>query len=607
MCGVAGAFGKDLSEEILSVCLNSIEKRGPDDSGSYTDEFVQLSHTRLAIQDISSNGAQPMKSSDQNWVIAFNGEIYNHLELRDKYLSDRAFRGHSDTETILCLVEKFGVIRAVELLVGMFAIAFYNAAEKKLYLTRDSNGEKPLFFRADDERVYFCSDLDGLGDLTEVSDISVAEYIILGFVPPDKTIYRTVDPVAVGTVVIFEHNSKGELVSDCIKYSPCLNAKKGLELPDLFSNILTDNTLSDVPVGLFLSGGIDSSLICANLNLANKSFCAVTFGAISDKIDESRIATLVAEYFSMKHSIVSSSKNDLAKQFSRLIDIDQPFSDPSTLATFALAEFLHKETDVKVVLSGDGADEIFYGYNRHLLYFNFVKIFGLNYSKITSSAFKMLSKAIQISKFFGFNMNSKINSFINDIAIKDDLRSSFLRAYSGYTVPRKFHKLYSGRILNEFFCVDRPLHEVDKYLYLPGNVLVKSDKALMSFGLEARSPFVDLRIQAFAKTLDVKRSIGLFKGKLVLRNLLKQKLPGEIHSLKKRGFTVPLKEWIELGMLPSLPKVEELKFLECVNLPCLSEEIERLHTDGLNSKNVIFYWRLIVLEYWFRQRKPIKP
>ncbi len=495
--------------------MNAVAHRGPDGRGEYLSSEISLGHTRLAILDTSYRGKQPMFSPDRKVVSVFNGEIYNFDELRRKYLNEYHFHSGSDAEVIPYLYEKFG-IEFIHKLRGIFAIAIYDKRSKFLYLVRDRFGVKPLYYTFQKNTCFFSSELKSFIRLskvcTEIDFDRYIEYLGFQFVPGDNTIFKDIYRVPPGSYLEVRHDGYRTVKYYTLLSSPSrLDCKKSTAI--LEGNIkehliesLKYRMISDVPIGVLLSGGLDSSSLVALLSsMGEKNIrtFSVGFGSQSDELGFARI---VAEKFKTKHTEILIKADDIKKYLSKIVwSLDEPLADTGAFASWLIFKHIRQKTDIKVALVGEGADEIFAGYSWHYI---LDRLHWLP-EPIKNRIFFYLT-TYSNSKFRGTLFEKVFSPAFNEISDSD----------------------YLNKVLRMEFSNN-----------LPNNLLMKIDKASMAFGIEAREVYLDHKL---VETVFL--SPGAAKvnpsPKNILKRIMNSHLPKIIVQRKKQGFIMPVNHWI---------------------------------------------------------------
>jgi len=587
MCGIAGYFSKDtyISENVLLEMGKAVKHRGPDDSGIWHDRNsgIGLVHRRLSIQDLSKAGHQPMFSHNARYVISYNGEIYNHILLRDKVESivgtKVKWKGSSDTETLLACIENLGIESTLENIKGMFAFALWDRESKKLVLARDRFGEKPLYYGIQNETLLFGSDLISLKKHPsfkgEINRDAVALLMRYGYIPSPKSIYTGIHKLPPSSYVIFESHDS----IPTIKYYWSLSSvikdnNDGLcsydyrsavqKLDELIGDSVEQQMISDVPLGTFLSGGIDSTLITA-LSQSRSSGQVRTFTAgFDDKLyNEAHHAKKLAKYLGTSHTELHISPEHALDAIQKMPDIyTEPFADPSQIPTFLIAE-LTKE-HVTVGLSGDAGDEIFSGYNRYVLterYWKKLNLIPQPIRYLISSSIEKVSPdrlnrtLSSIQKIFAVkHQQANIGEKLHKAAIalraqtSDELYSSLVNRWQNTDElvigTSKVQTLSDCFIHSSEKDIVHRMMETDLLTYLPDDILCKVDRASMFVGLESRAPFLDREVVEFAWGLPLNYKIKDGVGKSILRDVLYKYVPKELIDRPKMGFGLPISSWL---------------------------------------------------------------
>lgn len=638
MCGILGYVNKNFGENpgvnnIMESALISFSHRGPDSHGIWfsLDKDIGLGHNRLAIQDLSPSGEQPMISSDGNLVIIFNGELYNHLEIRQKLqtIRDIKWRGTSDTETLIESIAVFGIENTLKSIQGMFAFAVWDKKKCKLYLARDRSGEKPLCYSLENNGIIFGSQADTLVQFpwisNEISSIALREFLWFGFVPPNTSIFKSVKKLLPGSYLCFDQTSSSVSIQRYWDKISNINrnkndfsdAKENLEkFDELLTEVVMSQCISDVPLGTFLSGGIDSSLITAIIQKnQTKRIDTFTIGFKEEKYNEAGHAKVISQYLGTKHHEKVVSQKDILESVFQLSNIfDEPFADTSVIPTLLLSKFA-KES-VVVALSGDGGDEVFYGYNRYLFahkYYNNIQKFPKWSRSIGSKLSKnifdyaavkglissdKLLKAHKISQI----LNSSDNVGYYFELMKEDFPSELLISDQismlNFLSEEDFQKLDSI----DFNHVDI-MAFLDKEFYLPGDILTKVDRSSMAYSLETRAPFLDVRVLEFANGLDYNEKIFNSQTKYILRKLLSKYLPLEMFERPKQGFGAPISVW----MRNDLKNLIDQSFTKTSIVKQGIFDFTLINTmwqEFLNGNNLYTHllWRVFVFQNWYHAK-----
>lgn len=573
MCSIFGIINSENSEkrgDIIRRMALDQHHRGPDDGDFFENEIAAMGHRRLSIIDLSDAARQPMSSSDGKIVLVFNGEIYNYQILRKNLIElGHTFRTSSDTECIIHLYEEYGK-NGFSQLDGMFAIALYDKEKKQVFLLRDRVGKKPLFYFQNSGTLVFASELSALKQHDkmphELDMQSVSDYLSLLYVPCPKTIYKNVFKVNPSEMLTFDIDSK-TLSSEKyftpdfrINYSADFE-KSSAQLRELVFEAVRKRLMSDVPVGVFLSGGVDSSIIAnimTQLRMPSKTD-AFTIGfddPVYDERDRARnTAALINQSTdnSLLHheKIVSSSDFSLIRNLVR--HYGEPYADASMIPTALLSKFTREK--VTVALSGDGADELFAGYDRYYLmskirYFNILpyavrKIIFNIMSNIIPSGNERSSHA-RIKRAFDV-ISTKENQqyyrlldrcksdFKNQLA--DGIFKEELQSLKQNSIVELLDNLHTADAVGKYL-------EFDRRTYLVGDILTKTDIASMAYSLELRSPFLDRDIIAFADTLPFAYKLAGNDKKHILKYAFKDMLPDSIINGAKKGFGIPVASYL---------------------------------------------------------------
>lgn len=632
MCGFAGVIGDDNSAPFtvsrLKNMLGAIAHRGPDDEGVWSNENVFMGHRRLAIHDLSPAGHQPMSSQSNRYVVVFNGEIYNFKELREK-LPKISYKGSSDTEVLLNAIEFWGIEKALKNFNGMFAFALWDKSQKTLTLARDRLGEKPLYFGLLNNNIVFASELTAIekefGDVLHIDRSAVALQATYSYIPAPKSIYKEIQKLEPGTFISFDKNgatakqkywSLNQVITKANRFKDIGSSINRLH--DTLSHAVKIRMAADVPLGAFLSGGIDSSLIVALMQKqSTKPINTFSIGFDVPGYNEAEFAKEVSTHLGTNHTEKYFTEDDVLKLVPKLGSMfDEPFSDSSQMPTY-LVSAMAKEK-VTVSLSGDGGDELFSGYNRYRATEEIWK----KISKIParSSIGKLIQKTpANILNILFFFLEKKASAYGRKGKIGPKLKtlSNWLEAKSEvefYINSIKHWKNPEELLLNsnpiidlesgwesdpEFTDFGEWMMYFDTLTYLPGDILTKVDRTAMQVSLEGRIPFLDHNVveMAWGMPYAVKQNGEI--GKWPLKEILYKYLPKDMMDRPKMGFGVPIDTWIrgELSeWAQDLLSFERLKRQGLFN-PYIVNKTLSNHLKG-SDNNGVKLWDLLMFQSW---------
>ena len=560
MCGIFGFNGDHLDQGLLIKSSKYLNHRGPDDYNFYfcQKNKIFFAHSRLAIVDLK-HGKQPMTSVCGNFCITFNGEIYNSNELKKQLLAKSyKFKTiNSDTEVLLNGFSEWRE-KLFKKINGMFALAIYDKKNRKLFLARDRFGQKPLFFGFKGNNFFFSSEIKPLFFCEKKNDINklaIAKSLAYGFIPGPETIYRNIFKLQHGSYLKYDISTK-KIIKSCywkfrIKENKQFKKKEEVleEFSEIFSRSLKRTMISDVPVGIFLSGGIDSSIISHEAIKINSQIKTFNIGFSEISYDEKKYALIVSKFLNTKHFTKNFGIDDLLGNIEKIFNkIDEPILDPSLLPTYYLSKFTSRY--VKVALSGDGADELFGGYDtfRALKY---AKIFERLFSKKIINKVKSFADLLPISST-NMGIDFKIKRGLGGVGSGESLWNPLWLAPA---YIEQINNLYGCNYKNEEIYEDaiklwnetesknliEKTSEFYNNFYLSENILVKTDRASMLNSLETRAPFLDNDVVDFAVNLPSKFKVNKELLKLTYLN----NLPRKILFRKKKGFGIPLIKWLK--------------------------------------------------------------
>jgi len=561
MCGLTGFLGGNASAEILTAMTTTLIHRGPDDAGIWLapEDGIGFGHRRLAIVDLSESGHQPMHSPDGRFVIIYNGEIYNFLVLKKQLQAQGyGFSGRSDTEVILALISIYGVEASLQRLSGMFAFALWDKKEKVLYLARDRLGEKPLYYGRIQDAFVFGSELKALraypGFDAKISPLSQRLFLQYGYVPSPHSIYEGLYKLPPGTYLTLSKETRHQTLTPKIYWSAVQVAQNGLENPlsltdaeaiqhteQLLSAIVKDRMVSDVPIGAFLSGGIDSSLIAALMQTHSKNpIKTFTIGFDVPGYNEAEYAKAVAQHLKTDHTEFYVDAHQAQLVIPRLSEMyDEPFADSSAMPTFLVAQLTKQQ--VTVCLSGDGGDELFGGYNRYLLGQRVWKKIVLLPYLLRLGVRKLIlsispTRLQQLTRYP--MMGDKLHKFAESLVAKTpEAFYQYLITHWYQVVPLLWPQLKD-------FCFIEKMMMADTLSYLPDDIMVKVDRAGMAVSLETRAPYLDEQLFEWVWRLPLSMKVRKGSSKWLLRQILAKHVPAFLFERPKMGFGVPLDSWL---------------------------------------------------------------
>ncbi len=587
MCGITGiiSFGGDSKAKqsrmkIVEDMTHAITHRGPDDHALWGDDHspVAFGHRRLSIIDLSPEGRQPMESASARYVIAYNGEIYNFLELRkDLEQKDISFRGRSDTEVLLAGFDHWGVNLTLQKINGMFAIALWDRQERRLYLIRDRLGKKPLYVGWAGDNLLFSSELKSFhtcGDFKPSIDRNVcALYMRYSYVPAPFCIFENCITVPPGAVVRVntQQTKTGDDLSSMIEpywsHKQCIedavSKRQNISDEDALNGFerelkaaVSRRMISDVPLGAFLSGGLDSTLVVALMQqISDSPVKTFSVGFSESEFDEARHARRVAEFLGTEHHETYLQPEDALDLIPNLPDMyDEPFADQSQLPTAIISAYARKH--VTVVLSGDGGDEVLGGYQRHY------SVPSL-WSKIKYIPRPLRAGMACLLESMPYGFWGVFNKVSPQIAERAEKVTGILGQKSAEDVYRHLLShwkrtddlvlggqepqmpLYSERMNIKSLSFAERMMYGDALSYLPNDILVKVDRASMAYALEARAPFLDVNLFSYLWSLPHSMKVRGGKGKWLSRKLLERYLPSDIFDRPKQGFSVPVRKWLQ--------------------------------------------------------------
>lgn len=624
MCGIAGFSTRnfaDANESHLNAMGDTIRHRGPDASGVYLNEHVGLCHRRLAIIDLSEAGVQPMYSADKQVVIVFNGEIYNYLELREELINEGyTFTSETDTEVIIALYQKLGV-ECLSKLNGMFAFAIWDNQQQSLFIARDRIGKKPLYyFTHDDGRFAFASEIKAILALPNIpSEIrldAVYDFFAYQYVPDPKSIFTHIHKLPPGHYMLMKDGKFDIQQYWDIDFS-VTSTKSEAELKQQLQETLKAGTkrrmISDVPLGAFLSGGVDSSGVVAMMARESKTTVKTCTIAFDDKqFNEAEFAEKVAMQYHTEHHEFLVHQN-VADELEHIVSFfDEPFADPSLVPTFFVSELARQA--VTVAIAGDGGDEVFAGYEKYTIddvenklrqkfpfwmrkniFPSLANLFAKSEKPLCRRA-KSLLTSLSVSPEMGFYIT---NSQIEDRqwqALANQETKDKLKGYhpSQLTIDA-YQKAKGPDHLSKILYTDMKT-------YLPGGILVKVDRMSMANSLEVRAPILDKEILEFAATLPSNLKFNNGEKKYLLKEAFKQDLPNDILYRKKMGFSVPLAQWLreELHDIAHKYLITQPAGLNIIFSLASVTQLWEQHQEQKADHSAVL-WSMLMFEMWFQR------
>jgi asparagine synthase (glutamine-hydrolysing) len=641
MCGISGLIAHRSSDALLTTARrmnDSLRHRGPDMADEWidADAGIALAHRRLSILDLSPQGRQPMISASERYVICFNGEIYNYRALREDMIArGYHFAGGSDTEVLLATIEQYGIVRAAQGCAGMFAFALWDRTKRVLHLVRDRIGKKPLYYGWNGKAFLFASELKAIMAVcetgVEVDREALTAYLRHQYVPAPHSIMRGISKLPAGTHVMVTADGATD---PCPYWSIEETAVAGQDDPfvandgamldrveDVLRRAVRERMVADVPVGAFLSGGIDSSLTSAIMQQESREpISTFTIGFEEPEYDESPHAEQVAKAIGSHHHMIRMSAAAFLDTVPQLPEIyDEPFADPSAIPMFHIARFAREK--VIVCLSGDGGDESFGGYGRYQI----AGKLGRGITVLPPWLRGSIAGGIDALSPAAWDRIFRYMPVSAGSALRGDMSGDRLHKLATLFRSENVEALYSNLTsvhpdpealviegaepqMSIQATLNDPLRQmmlIDSARYLPDDILVKVDRATMAVGLEARAPLLDHRLIELAWRLPTGALLRDGKGKWPLHALFQRHLPPTLADRPKRGFSVPIEQWLRgplrrwAGALldPDLIRLQGL---------IAPEPVSRMWAEHLSgNRNWSFQlWTLLMFQNWLRHWQP---
>jgi len=648
MCGFTGYLSSSKIDQldnlkIIRGMTNSLYHRGPDSEGFWFDssDGISLGFRRLAILDTSSNGNQPMQSSNGQYVIVFNGEIYNHLDLRKEietfYSGKKIWFSESDTETILSGFEIWGIKETIQKCKGMFGLAVWCKQRKVLTLARDRLGEKPLYYGWHDSNkgklFFFGSELKSFKKhpqfVGEINRGALSSFIRYSYIPSPSSIYEDIFKLLPGNIlevsldeptpIIEKYWAAEDIVinaEDKLNFSNDQEAIDSLET--MLMNSVNKQMIADVPIGAFLSGGVDSSLIVSLMQAqSNQKVKTFTIGFNNDAYNEATHAKAVAKYLNTDHSELYIDSDDLLKVIPIIAKLyDEPFGDSSQIPTYLISQFAKK--NVTVSLSGDGGDELFCGYNRYQItnqYWPKLKAVPSFLKNIISRGILKVSPS-KIDTLYNFfiknqrysNFGEKVHKGSRVLA-SQDISSLYRGLTSTFYDP---NSIVHGGIESNIFLDASTEHlkdlddlslmmALDLLTYLPDDILTKVDRAAMGVSLETRVPFLDHEVVEFALRLPLRYKLRNNQTKWLARQVLYKFVPFELIERPKSGFAIPIGSWLKSSLRDWAENLLDEKTMRdqgLLNVDSIRERWSQ-HLSGTHNWEH-FLWNILMFQSWLK-------
>jgi len=568
MCGIVGLLNQKNSystselKEIMSKMASTLQSRGPDNTDTWNNakKGIALGHTRLSIIDLSTEGNQPIHSSNKRFSLSYNGEIYNFPEIRQDLESKGInFKGHADSEVLVEACNVYGIKETIAKLIGMFAFAIWDNKEETLTLVRDRLGIKPLYWGRVGGDILFASQSKAFSKhpkwQPQINEEALAYYFRFGYIPHPYSIYNDIQQLTPGHLITINKDlqTKEESYWQLNYTTTSLSETEATEqLEHLLNDAIKKRMISDVPIGAFLSGGVDSSLITAIMQQqSSRPIKTFTVGFHNSNFDESPHARKIAEHLGTDHTELHVTPQDMQDLIPSIPDAyDEPFADSSQVPTMLISKLIRNH--VTVALSGDGGDEIFAGYNRYIFANKLKQLFStphtiraLTAGIITSVAPNIWDKIIPGQSISG----DKIHKLASVLKLKHfhDIYPHLTSQWQDTKLPLSNDTIQNLSSKDHFQTNIDNIHSMqiaDIHNYLPDDILTKVDRASMAYGLEARVPLLDHRIVEFGMSLPLKYSLDKGVSKKILRNILYKHIPKKLIERPKMGFAIPLADWL---------------------------------------------------------------
>lgn len=629
MCGITGIYAFNMVGRVSMInaanATAKLSQRGPDVQDIYNDQTVALGHRRLSIIDPTPEGNQPMWDMTSRYCIIFNGEIYNYKTLKQELVAQGVqFQSETDTEVLLNLYIKEGK-ECLQKVNGFFAFAIYDFQEKNLFIARDRIGIKPLYYLLDDDRLLFASEMKSIleyGIDKELDFAALHTYLQLNYIPAPQTIFKSVKKLLPGNYI--------HITKECIAVDSYYNIPYNREgsisddydtqkkhLATLLENSVQKRLVADVPLGSFLSGGLDSSVVSALAKRHKSDLHTFSIGFKDEKFfDETDYARSVAKKIGSEHTVFSLTNADLYKHVNDILDyIDEPFADSSAIAVYILSQETRRHATV--ALSGDGADELFAGYNKHAAFHRIINGGGatqvvkalqpLWYLLPKSRSNSLTNKFRQLHRFSkGMHMNSQERYWAWAGFASGKQSFNLFSVASKEKLDAESYNNHKQKLLQHISAKENinDLLYTDSKLVLPDDMLTKVDRMSMANSLEVRVPFLDHEVVEYAFSLPVDSKINSNIRKRILHDTFRDILPEEIYNRPKKGFEVPLLKWFKNEMQHTIKNellsdsfVSEQGIFNVKEVRKLKKKLFSSNPGDVHAR----IWGLVVFQHWWKK------
>jgi len=590
LCGICGFSWED--KYFIKKMLKKISHRGPDDFGYFIDNHISLGHTRLSIIDLSEKGKQPIHNEDYSIWITFNGEIYNYKDLKS-YLKKKGhvFYTNTDTEVIIHSYEEWGV-ECLNHFNGLFSFCIYDQIRKKLFIARDRFGIKPLYYLYNNNKFIFSSEIKAILShkiKKEINRNALNEYFKFRFTLSPNTIFKNILKLKPGYYLEYNLKTNKLITKNYFKIS--INYPRRLDYKNITQNLfnliydsIRLRMIADVPVGSFLSGGIDSSIVSGIASKFNRDINTYSVGF--ETSSELKYAKIVSNHFNTNHHELIISDDDVLPNMSKMVyHMDEPIGDPGFFPTFLISKLASKFN--KVVLAGEGADEIFGGYDKYKMYY-----YGQYISKLIPN-FKVQNEILM--RVLNISRMKEKESYLNIIQVfnENELKNLSLKP-----------KIKVNFWLNQGDLYQK-MQYFDIHTLMPEDFFMKADKMSSAFGLEERVPYMDHRLVEFAINLPLKLKLNIWNEKFILKKTFSNFLPKEIIKRRKRGYNVPIDHWFKNILRDRLISLLETNKHNFYNKSYVYKLLNQIKRTKDNYKRNFYLaqklWTIYVFEEWYRE------